>query len=154
MPSTITLEDETELAEIVRSAHTVAVVGLRDADAGQVPAHEIPKLLQTLGLDIVPVNPKLTQALGVPAYPDLAAMAAANGRVDVVDVFRRAEAVPGIADEILALPVEQRPTVFWMQTGIHHDDAAARLAAAGIRVVQDRCLCVYAQRYRRPVTGS
>jgi predicted CoA-binding protein len=84
--------------------------------------------------------------LGEAAYPNLAAVPA---RVDVVDVFRRSDAIPGIADEVLALPEDRRPRVFWMQTGITNDAAAARLAAAGIKVVQDRCLGVYSRRYRK-----
>jgi predicted CoA-binding protein len=56
--------------------------------------------------------------------------------------------VPSHADEILALPESRRPGTVWMQSGIRHDEAAARLASAGIRVVMDRCLGVYAARYR------
>ncbi|HEY0714270.1 MAG TPA: CoA-binding protein [Polyangia bacterium] len=141
-----TIESEEELAEIVRAARTVAVIGMRDESAAGQPAFEIPKSLQGLGLQIRPVNPKLTEVLGERAYPALADLPAA---VDIVDVFRRSDAIPGIADEVLALPVDRRPRVFWMQTGIKSDEAAAKLAAAGIKVVQDRCLGVFSRRYRK-----
>jgi uncharacterized protein len=66
----------------------------------------------------------------------------------VVDVFRRPELVAGLADEVLVLPPSRRPQVFWMQTGISHDSAAEALAEAGLKVVMDRCLGVYAARVR------
>jgi predicted CoA-binding protein len=70
-------------------------------------------------------------------------------RPDIVNVFRRPDAIGEVADEVLALPPERRPAVFWLQTGIRNDEAAARVAAAGIKVVQDRCLGVYSRRYRK-----
>jgi predicted CoA-binding protein len=140
------IESDSELAEIVRGARTVAVIGMRDESAKDQPAFEIPKSLQSLGLQIRPVNPKLTEVLGERAYASIADVPEA---VDIVDVFRRSDAIPGIADEVLALPAERRPRVFWMQTGIKNDEAAAKLAAAGIKVVQDRCLGVFSRRYRK-----
>ena len=95
---------------------------------------------------MIPVNPRLTSSLGEPAYPSLAAV---PDPFDAIVVFRRSEALPAVADEVLALPPDLRPAVLWMQTGITSAEAAAKLAAAGIRVVQDRCLSVYTSRYRR-----
>ena len=69
-------------------------------------------------------------------------------RVDVVDVFRRSANVPKHVEEIVALPPERRPKVVWLQSGIRHDAATERLLDAGIDVVSDRCLGVYASRYR------
>ena len=140
------VEDEEDLAEIVRDAKVVAVIGMKGEEQAGEPAHDIPQRLQSLGLRVIPVNPKLAAALGEKAYP---ALAVVSDRFDLVDVFRRPEAIPGVAEEILALPADRRPSVVWLQSGIRHDEAAARLAAAGIDVVQDRCLGVYAGRYRR-----
>ena len=77
----------------------------------------------------------------------LTATNALPAAVDVLDVFRRSDAIPALADRLIALPAERRPRTVWLQTGIRHDAAAGRLAAAGMRVVQDRCLGVYAKRY-------
>jgi hypothetical protein len=139
------IESEQDLAAIVRALRTVAVLGMKGEDRPDEPAFEIPRLLQQRGLRVIPVNPKLDSALGERAWPDLASV---PERFDAVDVFRRAEVMPEVADAVLALPAERRPEVVWMQSGIRHEAAAARLAAAGIDVVEDRCLGVYASRYR------
>jgi uncharacterized protein len=139
------VEDEATLGEIVRGMRTVAVVGMKDERRAEEAAFAIPALLHERGCEVIPINPTITAALGVPALPALAAL---DRRVDVIDVFRRSERIPALADEILALPAERRPDVVWLQSGIRHDAAAERLAAAGVRVVQDRCLGVYVSRYR------
>jgi predicted CoA-binding protein len=123
----------------------VAVLGMRDETHADTPAYQIPALLKERGLRVIPINPKLAAALG---EPSLKAVGELREAVDILDVFRRPEFVAAHADEILALPVEVRPRVVWLQTGIRDDGAAARLAAEGIRVVQDKCLGVYAARYR------
>lgn len=138
--------DEAELAAIVKGMRTIAVVGMKGEDQGDEPAHEIPALVQSLGKRVIPVNPKLTETLGERAWPDLASV---PEPFDLVDVFRRSDAIPEVADAVLALPPERRPKVVWLQSGIRHDDAAQRLADAGLDVVQDRCLGVYASRYLR-----
>jgi hypothetical protein len=137
--------DEDELAAIVRGARTVAVVGMKDDSDPEAAAYRIPRTIQRHGLRVFPVNPKLTSALGESAHPSLAAL---PERVDIVDVFRRSDAIGAVADEVLALPPERRPGVVWLQSGIRNDEAAARLVAAGIAVVQDRCLGEYSKRYR------
>jgi predicted CoA-binding protein len=139
------IDAEEDLARIVREARTVAVIGMKDGTDADAPAYTIPKALKARGLRIIPVNPMIPAALGLTAYPNLAAVPVP---FDVVDVFRRSEKIPELADEILALPPEKRPRVVWLQTGIRNDEAAARLAAAGIQVVQNHCMKVYSERYR------
>jgi len=136
---------DADLAAIVRAARVVAVLGMKDDARAGEPAIEIPRLLVARGLEVIPVNPTIKSALGRPAYARLADVSVA---FDLLDVFRRAENVPAIADEVLALPPERRPRVVWLQSGIRHEAAAARLRAAGITVVQDACLGVLAARYR------
>lgn len=138
------IEDEAGLAAVVHAMRTLAVVGMKGEAQGDQPAFEIPRMLQSRGLRIIPVNPKLESALGVPAWPDLASV---PEPFDLVNVFRRVDAIPEVVDAILALPAGRRPTVVWLQTGIRHDAATERLLAAGIDVVQDRCLGVYGSRY-------
>lgn len=136
--------DEEELAAIVRGMKVVAVVGMKGEEQADEAAHGIPALVQSKGKRVIPVNPKLEETLGEKAYADLASV---PDRFDLVDVFRRSEAIPSVADAVLALSPDKRPKVVWLQSGIRHDDAAERLAAAGIDVVQDRCLGVYSSRY-------
>ncbi|HWE26471.1 MAG TPA: CoA-binding protein [Polyangia bacterium] len=139
------IEREEELARIVRDARTIAVVGMKDGSDADAPAFTIPKALKARGLRVIPVNPMIQSSLGLTAYKDLASVPEA---FDLVDVFRRSDSVAALADEILALPPPRRPRVVWLQTGIRNDVAAAKLAEAGIQVVQDHCLGVYSARYR------
>jgi predicted CoA-binding protein len=139
------IEDEATLGEIVRGMRSVAVLGIKDESRPDEPAYTIPAMLAKRGHEVIGINPTIPTALGQPTLPDLAAL---DRAVDVLDVFRRSEAIPAVADALLALPAERRPRTVWLQTGIRHDEAAERLAAAGMRVVQDRCLGVYANRYR------
>jgi hypothetical protein len=138
------VESEEEIAAIVRAMRVVAVVGMKGEDRADEPAFAIPQMVAARGRRVIPVNPRLERALGEPAYAELAVV---PEPFDLVDVFRRSEAIPALAGEILALPADRRPRVVWLQSGIRHDEAAAQLAAGGIDVVQDRCLGVYASRY-------
>lgn len=129
------VDDDAGLTRILREARTVAVLGAK-ARPGE-PAYYVPAYLAREGYRVVPVNPTLvgTTILGEPVVPTVAEL---SGPVDVIEIFRRPEYLPGHAGEILALP--WRPAAVWFQLGIRNDTAAARLAQAGIRVVQDRCM--------------
>ena len=139
------VESEETLSEIVRSIRTVAVIGIKSGSDPDAPAFAIPSMLRSRGIRIHGVNPKVREFHGEPVVPDIASV---PERVDLVEIFRRSENVPAHADEILALPPEKRPSIVWMQTGIRNDGAARRLTEAGIDVVMNRCLGVYAARYR------
>jgi len=138
------MQSDAELRELLRRARSIAVLGIKDG-AGD-DAFRVPQYLQAHGYRIVPINPKLARVLGEPA---LASLAGIEGGVDLVDVFRAPQHVPGHVDEILAL--SPRPLAVWLQLGISHAAAAARLEAAGIAVVQDRCLMV---EHRRLLGGA
>ena len=127
--------DDAGLTRIFREARTVAVLGAKAQPSE--PAHYVPAYLAREGYRVLPVNPTLagTQILGETVLPTLADLAEP---VDVIEVFRRPEYLPAHAAEILKLP--WRPAVVWFQLGIRNDAAAERLARAGIRVVQDRCM--------------
>jgi predicted CoA-binding protein len=129
------VDDDAGLRRILREARTIAVLGAK-ADPS-APAHFVPAYLRDQGYRILPVNPTLAgrRLFGEPVAARLADLAEP---VDVVEVFRRPEYLPGHAEEVLALAA--RPAVVWFQLGIRHDGAAERLARAGIRVVQSRCM--------------
>ena len=123
--------DETGLREILE-LDRVAVVGCSTTPGKD--AHEIPKYLLEQGYDVVPINPFADEISGRAAYDSLADV---PGEIDIVDVFRPSEEVSGIVDEVLERDDVQ---VVWLQLGIHDDDAVERAEAAGLRVVQDRCM--------------
>ena len=127
--------DDAGLADILRAARTIAVLGAK-AQANE-PAFYVPAYLAARGYRILPVNPTLTgrSLFGVPVAATLADL---TEPVDVIEVFRRPEFLPGHAREVLALPWS--PRVVWFQLGIRHDGAAEMLARAGVHVVQDRCM--------------
>jgi predicted CoA-binding protein len=97
----------------------------------------VPAYLQARGYRVLPVNPKLREVLGERAVTSLGEL---DVTPDLVDVFRAPRFVPAHTDEILAL--EPRPKAVWLQLGIRDDASARRLEAAGLRVVQDRCIMV------------
>lgn len=129
------IDDDARLAAILREARTVAVLGAKTG-TGE-PSYYVPAYLKARGYQILPVNPKVAGQLlhGAAAAARLAEL---REPVDVIEIFRRPEYLPGHADEILDLP--WRPTVVWFQLGIRNVAAAEKLARAGIRVVQDRCM--------------
>jgi hypothetical protein len=126
---------DAELRELLESVHTIAVVGMKDDETED--AFRVPRYLQQHGYRILPVNPKLERVLGERACASLSQLDAA---VDLVDLFRAPDHIPAHVDEILAL--SPHPKAVWMQLGIVHGGAAARLRTAGIAVVQDRCIMV------------
>ncbi len=137
--------NESEMIEIVKNAKTIAVEGMQDESKMDRPAYQIPAMLQERGMKIYPVNPKIQSSLGEKAY---AAVKDLPMKVDILDVFRRPDVIPALADEVLALPEEKRPKVVWLQTGITHPEAEAKLEKARIKVVSDVCLGVIASRVR------
>jgi predicted CoA-binding protein len=139
------LNDEQAL-NAAREAKVVAVVGMTDGSKPGRASFDIPQMLQKRGITVLPVNPKISEALGVKAAAALQDLTVVP---DIVDVFRRPEDIPAVADELLALPPEKRAKVVWLQTGISHPESEARLEAGGYQVVSDRCLGVYAARAGR-----
>ena len=124
------------LGAILRECRTIAVVGL-SPNPGR-PSHEVAQYMQEAGYRIVPVRPAVARILGEPCHPDLAAAAAAAGPLEIVNIFRRSDAIAGLRDALLTV----RPRLVWMQVGVRDDVVAAALAAAAIPVVMDRCLMV------------
>ncbi len=125
---------DTDIRRILDETRTVALVG---ASAKEVrPSFFVLKYLIAKGYAVFPVNPGLAgqEILGRTCYPTLAAI---PEPIDMVDIFRASDAVPGIVDEALSL--DPKPKVIWMQLTVRHDEAARRAEEAGLTVVMDRC---------------
>ena len=126
--------DDTYIGAILREVKSIAIVG---ASANDVrPSYFVAKYLIDKGYEVFPINPGQAgkEILGRPVF---AALADLPQPVDMVDIFRASAAVPGVADDILAM--EPLPRVVWMQLTVRHDETAARLEEKGIRVVMNRC---------------
>lgn len=139
------IEDEAGIARIIAETRRVAVLGIKTEEQSEQPAFYVPEYLKSAGVEVVPVPvyyPDVKTILGQPVYRKLADV---PGEVDLVDVFRRPRDIDMHVEDIIA----KKPRVVWFQLGIRNDDAARRLAEAGIQVVQDRCLLVEHKRYAR-----
>ena len=122
---------EQRIEAILAGSKTVAVVGI--SDKPDRPSHLVAKYMQERGYRVIPVNPLVTEVLGEKAYKSLTEI---PGRVDLVDVFRKSEDVPPIAEEAVRIGAR----FFWMQEGVVSDRAREILEAAGIPCVMDRCV--------------
>ena len=129
-----------DIQTLLRTAKTIAVVGLSDSPAR--PSYGVSAYMQAQGYRIIPVNPTIESALGERAYKTLADV---PDPIDVVDVFRRPEAVPEIVDEV----IRRKIPYLWLQESVVHPEAAARAEAAGVKVIMDRCILKEHRRYGR-----
>ena len=121
------------IEEILRACKTVAVVGLSPNPSR--PSHGVAVYLQENGYRIVPVNPMVEEVLGERSYPDLASIPFA---VELIDVFRRSEEVPAVAEQAIQMGAQS----LWLQLGVIHHEAAARAMEHGLDVVMDRCTAI------------
>ena len=131
------INDDDDIGTLLASTKRIAVVGIKTAETMQ-PAYYVPEYAQRAGYEVVPVPvyyPDVTEILGQRVYRSLAAI---PGDVDMVNMFRRPKDLAAHLDDILA----KKPRSVWLQLGIRDDAFANRLTAAGIDVVQDRCLLV------------
>src|SRR3972149_8083191 len=118
---------EREIDEILASARTIAVVGLSDKPDRE--SHMVARYLQANGYRIIPVNPAVAEVLGERGYPDLASIPP-EVAIDVVDIFRKPEFIPGIVDAAIA----RGARAVWMQLGLAGNAAAQKARAAGLAV--------------------
>lgn len=134
---------DADLTQTLRMVRTIAVVGLSPNPVR--PSYFVARYLGLKGYRVIGINPGHagTSILGVPVFASLSAIPDA-ATVDMVDIFRKSDAVPAIVDEALAtLP---NIKVIWMQIGVENAHAAALAEARGIRVIQDRCVKIEYQR--------
>jgi predicted CoA-binding protein len=133
--------EDDEIRAILANNRVIAVVGLSgDPDRD---SHRVAKYLQEHGYQIVPVNPKADEILGQKSYPALKDI---PFPVDVVDIFRKIEAIPAIVEEAVAIGAK----VVWMQLGLAENQSAQRARDAGLQVVMNKCLKIEHGRYFAP----
>lgn len=133
---------EATIERVLTGYRRIAMVGA--SPRPHRPSNGVMRRMLAAGYDVLPVNPTADEVLGVPCAPDLAA-AAARGPLEIVDVFRRSADVPPIVDDAIA----NGARVIWLQLGIHAPEAVARARAAGLVVVDDRCIAVEQARLAR-----
>jgi uncharacterized protein len=121
------------IADLLRRAKTIAVVGLSDNPLR--PSHGVSAYMQSQGYRIIPINPNIQSCLGEKAYASLADV---PEKVDIVNIFRRSEFVTPVVDAAIRLGV---PAI-WMQEGVINESAAEKGRKAGAIVVMDRCILV------------
>ncbi len=133
------------IADLIRSTRSIAVLGIKPESHADQAAHYVPAHMLSAGYDVIPVPvyyPDVTEIFGRRVFRKLTDI----GRpIDMVNVFRRPADVAQHVDEIIAA----KPKSVWFQLGIRNDEAARKLAEAGIKVVQDRCLMVEEGRLSR-----
>jgi predicted CoA-binding protein len=132
------INDARGIADMIRDTKSIAVLGIKPESHASQAAYYVAAHMARAGYDVIPVPvyfPEVTQILGKPVFRTLAAV---DRPIDMVNVFRRPGDIPPHVDDILAA----KPKYVWFQLGIRNDEAAQRLAEAGIKVVQDRCLMV------------
>ena len=122
---------EDEISDILKMNRTVAVIGM--SKNPEKDAYAIPEYLLKNGYKVIPVNPTADEILGQKSYRKLSDV---PGPVDIVDVFRPSADIPNYVADV----IEKKPKVFWEQLGIHNSEAEEKIAAAGIKVVFDRCM--------------
>jgi predicted CoA-binding protein len=126
-----------EVVELLKSAKTVAVVGISHKEDRD--SYKVAKYLKEHGYKIIPVNPKYKEVLGEPCYPDLKSV---PEKIDVVDIFRNIDAIPGIVDEAINVGAG----AVWMQLGLAHNESAEKARQAGLKVVMNKCMKMEHQR--------
>ena len=123
--------DPAKIGELLKSAKTIAVVGL--TDSAMRPSFGVAEYMQAQGYKIIPVNPNITEWLGHKSYASLRDV---PEKIDIVDVFRRSDAVAAIVEEAIQI----KAPAIWLQEGVIDEQSAKRAESAGMLVVMDLCI--------------
>ena len=123
--------DPERITELLNTAKTIAVVGLTNSPMR--PSYGVTQYMRSQGYRIIPVNPNITEWMGEKAYPSLLDV---PEKVDIVDVFRRSDAVPGVIEQAIQI----KAPAIWLQEGVIHEEATKKARQAGIFVVEDLCI--------------
>jgi len=143
----VPLTRDEDIAELLNSARTIAVVGA--SDRANRPSYGVMRFLQNHGYRVIPVNPQITgeHVLGEFVWRELAQIGVP---IDIVDIFRRPEAAGEAVDQAIFVGAK----AVWMQLGVINEEAAARAEAAGLKVVMDRCPAIEIPRLRLPKVSA
>lgn len=128
---------ENRIADALRETKTIAMIGAsKNPDRA---SHDVMGYLLDAGYTVIPINPGAAgkEILGQKVYASLADV---PGQIDLVDVFRRADAIPEVVDEVLPLIEDKGIRFLWLQLGIRHDEAGQRATDSGLIVIMDRCM--------------
>ena len=131
--------DPAVIDKMLRTSKTIAVLGMSDKPFRA--SNRIGGYLHDNGYRVLPVNPALTEVLGMPCYPDLdaaqsAALQQTGAPIDLVGVFRASEFIPAIVDDVIRLKIKH----LWLQDEVIHEEAIARARAAGVLCIQNDCI--------------
>jgi uncharacterized protein len=127
----LSIKESDRITELLKTAKTIAVVGLTDSPLR--PSYGVSHYMRSQGYRIIPVNPNIKEWEGEKSYPTLLDV---PEKIDIVNVFRRSEAVPEIVEQAIQI----KAPVIWMQEGVAHEEAAEQARRAGIFVVMDSCI--------------
>jgi uncharacterized protein len=144
----VILQTALDRGALLRAAQTVAVVGASNDPAR--PSYFVLRYLKTHGYTVWPINPKYEEIDGSKCYPSLSALARSQGVPDIIDVFRRPDALPEIVEEAIAIGAK----AIWFQYGVINEAASARADRAGLNVVVDRCMKVEHARFSRGLSSQ
>ena len=135
----MTSAEAERITRLLQTAKTIAVVGLTDSPLR--PSYGVSSYMQSQGYRVIPVNPNVSESLGERAYSTLLEV---PDKIDILNIFRRPEAVPEVVDQA----IELRVPAIWMQEGVIHEAAAEKARQAGIFVVMDKCILKEHRRYK------
>lgn len=122
-----------EIGVLLKNAKRIAVVGL--SDNPERTSYMVSNAMKNAGYEIIPVNPTVEEVFGVKAVKKLSDI---EGHVDIVNVFRRSEFLPEVAEEFLKIDAD----IFWAQLGVVHEETFHKLEEEGYTVIMDRCIKV------------
>jgi hypothetical protein len=133
--------EDSQVRDLLHRAKTIAVVGM--SDKPERDSYAVGAYLLGKGYRVIPVNPSVTEILGQRSYPSLQDIPAETA-IDIVDVFRKSEAVPAILDEVLSRP--SLPKAIWLQIGVRDEASKERARSKNLTFIQDTCIMVQHRR--------
>ena len=124
-----------DIKVLLKNSKNIAVVGISNKQ--ERDSFGVAKYLVSKGYNVIPVNPSLESWQGIKSYPNLSSIPK-NTKLDIVDIFRKPEAVGEIVEE----SIKVKPKAIWMQLGVINEEAGKKASDSGMTVVMDKCIMV------------